>query len=214
MKKKVVISFMILFSMVISFVSCSLLGGLTSKSFNITVNSIEGNSKKHSVVLEFSKTKDDLKYFLYQDGEEIANGNVGTSGGTKEYILDNGTSTSIDYKIKVISGDEELLKEVTYEVGSKDQSSNSSNNEENKSESNLDDEDDKDNAESTEKDSNKEENTNTSQTGISEWSAESKEYKTGDKVTQEGVTYECINDHTSQAAWAPKQASSLWSKVE
>lgn len=215
MRKKITKLFIFTIVCVFSIVGCSLSGGIDSKTFNITVNDVDGNSSKHSVVLEFNKTKDDLKYFLYQDGEEVANGNVGTKGGTKEYILDSGTKSKFEYKIKVICGDDELIKETTYKVGSSENTSSESENKDKDKVDETDNDVDKENTENTEEEATDKEDTNsTTQTAGNEWSGESKEYKAGDKVTQDGVAYECINDHTSQAAWAPKEAASLWKKVE
>ena len=44
------------------------------------------------------------------------------------------------------------------------------------------------------------------QTGIS--------YSIGDRVTYEGSTYECIQTHTSQSAWAPDATPALWELQE
>lgn len=45
------------------------------------------------------------------------------------------------------------------------------------------------------------------------WSGESTDYKVGDRVLYGGVLYRCITAHTSQAAWTPTDAPSLWTKV-
>lgn len=45
------------------------------------------------------------------------------------------------------------------------------------------------------------------------WSGEGAEYKVGDRVLYGGVLYRCITAHTSQAAWTPTDAPSLWTKV-
>lgn len=37
-----------------------------------------------------------------------------------------------------------------------------------------------------------------------------KEYKTGNRATQDGVLYKCLQDNTSQPDWAPGLAPSLW----
>jgi hypothetical protein len=38
-------------------------------------------------------------------------------------------------------------------------------------------------------------------------------YKVGDHVTYQGSTYQCLTAHTSQAAWDPADAPSLWQKL-
>lgn len=38
-------------------------------------------------------------------------------------------------------------------------------------------------------------------------------YKAGDKVLYEGALYKILQDHISQADWAPDAAPSLWAKV-
>lgn len=191
---------------------CTATDAINSKSFDISVNSIEGNTSKHAVVLNFGKTKNDLKYFLYQNGEEIANGNMGIKGGEKEYIIDNGNNTKFEYKIKVISGDEELIKEFIYDSS---ETTNSSEADEEKVNDNEEEKNNTENEEIKQEDENKETNTsNNTNNDVQNWSAESKEYKTGDKVIYDGVTYECLNDHTSQEAWSPKNASSLWLKLD
>ena len=45
------------------------------------------------------------------------------------------------------------------------------------------------------------------------WSGESADYKLGDRVLYGGTLYRCITAHTSQAAWTPTDAPSLWTKV-
>lgn len=38
-------------------------------------------------------------------------------------------------------------------------------------------------------------------------------YASGDRVKHDGVLYRCLQDHDSQAAWNPEDASSLWARV-
>lgn len=45
------------------------------------------------------------------------------------------------------------------------------------------------------------------------WSGESADYKAGDRVLYGGTLYRCITAHTSQTAWTPTDAPSLWAKV-
>lgn len=45
------------------------------------------------------------------------------------------------------------------------------------------------------------------------WSGESADYKVGDRVLHNGTLYKCITAHTSQTAWMPTDAPSLWTKV-
>lgn len=45
------------------------------------------------------------------------------------------------------------------------------------------------------------------------WSGEGANYALGDRVLYGGVLYRCITAHTSQAAWTPTDAPSLWTKV-
>ena len=40
-----------------------------------------------------------------------------------------------------------------------------------------------------------------------------KSYVVDDKVKYEGILYKCLQAHTSQAAWTPTAAPSLWAKV-
>ena len=40
-----------------------------------------------------------------------------------------------------------------------------------------------------------------------------KSYVADDKVKYEGILYKCLQAHTSQAAWTPTAAPSLWAKV-
>ena len=247
MKRKVIKTILLVSFVFTTLVSCTLGGGLTSKTFDIEVSSIESNDDKHSIVLDFGKTKEDLKYFLYQNGEEIANDNVGTKGGSKEYILDNGDLTEITYKIKIVSGEEELIKEYTYTVGSEPLQENNDSEEGNvdadKSDpNNGNDNEDADNndegndavdEENTQNDDtttnnddendenqgeedtqNPDESVSSNDSDVKEWSGESVNYESGQKVTQDGVVYECINAHTSQGTWAPNNSESLWKKAE
>lgn len=45
------------------------------------------------------------------------------------------------------------------------------------------------------------------------WSGDSVNYAAGDRVMYGGVLYKCLQAHTSQAAWTPTDAPSLWAKV-
>ena len=42
---------------------------------------------------------------------------------------------------------------------------------------------------------------------------ESVSYAQDDRVRYEGILYKCLQAHTSQAAWTPVAAASLWAKV-
>lgn len=46
-----------------------------------------------------------------------------------------------------------------------------------------------------------------------EWSGDGVEYAVGDRVRFQGVLCKCVQDHTSQADWAPNAAPSLWSLI-
>ena len=39
------------------------------------------------------------------------------------------------------------------------------------------------------------------------------QYAQGDRVRYEGTLYKCLTAHTSQPAWTPPDAPSLWAKV-
>lgn len=45
------------------------------------------------------------------------------------------------------------------------------------------------------------------------WSGEDVEYTTGERVKHDNILYKCIQAHTSQPAWTPADAPSLWAKV-
>ena len=45
-----------------------------------------------------------------------------------------------------------------------------------------------------------------------DWNSE-KAYKKGDRVLYEGALFKCLQDHTAQAGWNPKDAASLWAEV-
>lgn len=45
-----------------------------------------------------------------------------------------------------------------------------------------------------------------------EWRDET-EYSVGDRILYDGILYKCLQAHTSQNAWNPADASSLWSRV-
>lgn len=45
------------------------------------------------------------------------------------------------------------------------------------------------------------------------WSGDSVSYSTGVRVRYDGELYKCLQGHTSQPAWDPKAAPSLWAKV-
>lgn len=46
-----------------------------------------------------------------------------------------------------------------------------------------------------------------------EWNPKSFPYFAGERVTYEGSYYRCIQNHTSQADWAPDTAVSLWVSI-
>lgn len=45
------------------------------------------------------------------------------------------------------------------------------------------------------------------------WSGASIEYKVNDRVRYDSILYKCLQQHTSQEAWTPVAAASLWAKV-
>lgn len=49
---------------------------------------------------------------------------------------------------------------------------------------------------------------------LEDWDDDSKEYSIGDKVSFEDKNYECIQAHTSQEAWMPKDCPSLWKEIK
>lgn len=48
---------------------------------------------------------------------------------------------------------------------------------------------------------------------FAEWRGDGELYNEGDKVRYEELLYKCLQDHTSQSSWNPKQAPSLWARV-
>lgn len=46
-----------------------------------------------------------------------------------------------------------------------------------------------------------------------QWRAEGEEYKVGQRVQYNGTLYKVLTDHTSQEAWTPIDAPSLFAKV-
>lgn len=45
------------------------------------------------------------------------------------------------------------------------------------------------------------------------WSSDSVAYAVGDRCLYGGVLYKCLQGHTSQKTWTPKDAVSLWAKI-
>lgn len=45
------------------------------------------------------------------------------------------------------------------------------------------------------------------------WDANGHDYTNGERIKYDGVLYQCLQGHTSQADWSPTAAHSLWSKV-
>lgn len=45
------------------------------------------------------------------------------------------------------------------------------------------------------------------------WSSDSVSYAVGDRCLYGGVLYKCLQGHTSQGTWTPKDAVSLWAKI-
>ena len=48
---------------------------------------------------------------------------------------------------------------------------------------------------------------------FAEWRGDGELYNEGDKVRYEELLYKCLQEHTSQSSWNPKQALSLWARV-
>lgn len=46
------------------------------------------------------------------------------------------------------------------------------------------------------------------------WSGDGVEYAVGDRRRYEGELYRCLTAHTSQAAWTPTDAPSLWVRID
>lgn len=46
-----------------------------------------------------------------------------------------------------------------------------------------------------------------------QWDGNGNDYTAGFKVNYEDVLYKCLQKHTSQSSWNPKDATSLWAKV-
>lgn len=46
-----------------------------------------------------------------------------------------------------------------------------------------------------------------------EWSADSVAYTLNDTRQYNGLLYRCVQAHTSQAAWTPEAAASLWTRI-
>lgn len=49
---------------------------------------------------------------------------------------------------------------------------------------------------------------------FSHWSSDSVEYAAGDRVSYQGLLYKCLQAHTSQESWTPKNAVSIWVRVD
>lgn len=45
------------------------------------------------------------------------------------------------------------------------------------------------------------------------WSSEGIDYSVDDRISYNGVLFKCLQNHTSQEAWTPTTAVSLWTKV-
>lgn len=45
------------------------------------------------------------------------------------------------------------------------------------------------------------------------WDGNGVDYAVGDRVQHGGEPYKCLQAHTSQDAWNPKDAASLWAKI-
>ena len=46
------------------------------------------------------------------------------------------------------------------------------------------------------------------------WDGNGVDYAVGDRVQHGGEPYKCLQAHTSQYAWNPKDAASLWAKIQ
>ena len=45
------------------------------------------------------------------------------------------------------------------------------------------------------------------------WNGDGVEYKVDERVSYNGILFKCLQAHTSQTAWTPIDAPSLWTKV-
>ena len=48
---------------------------------------------------------------------------------------------------------------------------------------------------------------------LKSWSGNGVEYAAGDRVQHGGLPYKCLQGHTSQDAWNPADAPSLWAQI-
>lgn len=55
---------------------------------------------------------------------------------------------------------------------------------------------------------------NLAENNINNWNKNSIEYKVDDEVVFEGRNYKCIQNHTSQESWNPREAVSLWQEFK
>lgn len=149
-----------------------------------------------------------LDLVLKEDDKVVFEGELNKSDeATKIYNLtNNGPDKDCEYELVVSDGETSVIKVFD---------SNDVLKLEQPVEEDAIDKDDVD-EDSEEKDDNNEEQVNLDDVldEYEEWDDDSIKYEKGDEVEYKGRLYECLQPHTSQTAWNPKEAVSLWQEFK
>lgn len=173
---------------------------VTSEDFAINASKIESEDGSYNVTLEFYEKAGKANYTIYENDKEIKSGRKDEKGkDSKEFVFTDKVNGEYLYKVKIEDENSGIVnKEVKVKVKNNDLTQSKP-------------EIDKDNTDKKNEEAGADKIEASKETP---WSKEAIEYKIKDKVSFKNKTYECIQAHTSQEAWTPLDAPSLWKVQE
>lgn len=184
-----ILKIIVIATLSLSMISCSS-NKVTSDDFTINSSKIDSDDGNYTIALEFYEKAGTANYTIYENDKEIKSGRKDEKGKeTKELIFTDKANGEYLYKVKVEDENSGIVnKEVKVKV-----------------------ENDKTDDDKPEDSEDKDEVEKSKETP---WNKESIEYKVKDKVSYKDKTYECTQAHTSQEAWTPLDAPSLWKVLD
>lgn len=177
------------FVMCFLFVGCSgSKGEISEDTVGLTVDKEVSEDGNYVVVVEIKDGVEDVSYTLIENGKIIESEDDVNEAILKENVMQNKRAGDYKYTLNVKDSENNVVtKELTVEVK----------------------EDKKDMAKDKVNDSENVVEANTNNV-VQSWDSDSKEYVVGDLVRFNDKTYSCLQGHTSQEAWDPASAVSLW----
>lgn len=162
-------------------VGCGEKSGISTDSIKLSVDKEVSTDGNYVIKVEILKDIKNVSYVLNENGKVVDSKENISGPFEKESNIRNNNLGEHIYDLEVKSEDGDVVKKsLTVKV----------------QEEQI--EDDEDNTDKP------------SLNGVDSWNANSKEYVQGDKVSFNEEIYECVQPHTSQDAWTPKDTPALW----